>query len=174
MAGAKKAFTGAYDWLINALAVLAALSIALVFVLIVANVTVRALGFSPPSFTLAVVEYALLYMTMFAAPYLLRKKGHVLIDALTSRMPPRMAWASAKFAYLLSIACALVFVWFGSELLLHAIQSGRMDERGIDIPVWLLYLPIPIGFTFVATEFMRYLLGRDTLYTDRTTPRDSV
>lgn len=166
--------SAAYNWVINALAVVAAGCIALMFVLIVVNVTVRELGFSPPSFAIAAVEYALLYMTMFAAPYLVRKRAHVLIDALTSRMPPTLAALAAKFAYLVSVLCALVFLWFGGVLLFHAIQSGRMDERGIDIPMWLLYLPIPIGFFFVAVEFMRYLLAIDSMYADRTQPRDSI
>lgn len=174
MRSATQAAAAVYNWVINALAVLSAACIALMFVLIVLNVAVRELGFSPPSFAIATVEYALLYMTMFAAPYLVRKRAHVLIDALTSRMPPKLAGIAAKFAYLVSVLCALVFLWFGAVLLLHAVQSGRMDERGIDIPMWLLYLPIPIGFFFVAVEFVRYLVGIDSMYADRTKPRDSI
>lgn len=169
-----KAIAAGYTWLIYALAVLAALCIALAFVLIVVDVTIRALGFPPLQFTIAVVEYALLYMTMFAAPYLVRQKGHVFVDALTSRLPRSVERAVAKFAYLLSIVVSLVFAWFAVELLVQAVQMGLYDERSIDIPMWLLYLPIPIGFGFVALEFVRYLVGIDTMYTDRTQPRDSV
>ena len=120
------------------------------------------------------VEYALLYMTMFAAPYLVRQKGHVFVDALTSRLPRSVERICAKFAYLLSIVVSLVFAWFAVELFVQSIQMNLYDERGIDMPMWSLYLPIPIGFVFVALEFTRYLIGKDTMYTDRTKPRDSV
>ena len=39
-----------------------------------------------------------------------------------------------------------------------------MDERSIDIPYWLLYVLFPRCFTVIALEFLRYLLGADSLY----------
>ena len=163
-----------YNFMVAALAVLAAAAIALAFVLIILDVTIRTLGVPPPAYTIAVVEYSLLYVGMFAAPYLVRQKAHVFVDALTSRFPTRLNWAVAKFAYAISIVSSLVFAYYASVLLVQALQTGMMEERGIDIPLWLLYLPIPIGFFFVAVEFCRYLVGIDTMYTDRTKPRDSV
>jgi C4-dicarboxylate transporter, DctQ subunit len=171
---ALRAVAAVYNWLVNALAVLSAASVAMAFVLIILDVTIRTLGFSPPSYTIAVVEYSLLYMAMFAAPYLVRQKGHVFVDAVTNRLPPAAARWVARFAYLLSILASLVFSYYACVLLVESLQSGLYDERSIDIPMWLLYLPIPIGFGFVSVEFARYLIGLDTMYTDRTKPRDSV
>lgn len=169
-----KAIASAYNALITALAALAGVAVVVAFVMIVVDVTIRTAGERPPGYTIAVVEYSLLYITMLAAPYLVRRKGHVYIDALSSRLPPAPQWVVQKLAYLISIVSSLVFTWYSVQLLLEAITTGRLEERGVDMPLWLLYLPIPIGFTLVAVELSRYLVGIDSMYSDRLQTRDSV
>ena len=72
----------------TALAYFACVIVTCIFVMIVIDVSMRTLGFTPPGFTLSVVEYALLYFAMCCAPYLVRHKGHVTIEALVSVLPP--------------------------------------------------------------------------------------
>jgi C4-dicarboxylate transporter, DctQ subunit len=169
-----KALVRAYDTVIVALAVLAGAAIAVAFVLIVADVLIRTARYNPPPFTIATVEYLLLYFTMFAAPWLVRQKGHVYVDALLSHLSGRPRIFLEKFVYLFCVAAPLVFAYFATLLLVDAFQSGMFEERAIDIPLWLLYAPMPIGFALVAVEFARYLFGADRLYEDRTKVRDSV
>ena len=80
--------TRAYDNLIMALALLAGVMIASVFFFIVFDVTLRTTGFRPPEFVSAVSEYVLLYVTMLAAPWLVRERGHVRIGSFLSFAPP--------------------------------------------------------------------------------------
>ena len=58
----------AYDAVIVGLAVLAGAMVAAVFLAIIYDVSLRTAGFQPPFWTSALTEYALLYMTMIAAP----------------------------------------------------------------------------------------------------------
>lgn len=167
-------FARAYGWLIAGLAALAGVVIGLALVLIAVDVAIRTTGFKPPAFTSAAVEYALLYFTMLAAPWLVRKKGHVSVDALVSRLGGLARKIVEKLVYLICIVVSLVFAWYAARLLLGAIESGQFDERAVDIPTWLLYLPMPFGFALVAVEFGRYLLGFDTFYLSRGELRDSV
>ncbi|MGE3246854.1 MAG: TRAP transporter small permease [Beijerinckiaceae bacterium] len=163
-----------YDHLVNALAVIAGAGVVVITFAVVYDVLVRSFGVSPPAVTSALVEYLLLYFAMFSAPYLVRKKGHVVIDAFVTRLPyPLRTWVE-KFAYLLAVVTAIVFVWFSGGLLLDSLQSGRFDERSVDIPMWLLYAPMPVGFFCVAIEFLRCLFGYDGIYQERTELRDSV
>jgi C4-dicarboxylate transporter DctQ subunit len=47
--------------------------------------------------------------------------------------------------------------------------------RGIDMPYWSLFLPMPICFLLVALEFARYLIGIDSYYSyDLGEVKDSV
>jgi len=164
----------AYGWLIAGLAALAGVVIAAALVLIAVDVAIRATGFKPPAFTSAAVEYALLYFTMLAAPWLVRRKGHVSVDALVTRLQGLARTLVEKLVYLICVVVSLVFAWYAARLLIGAIESGQFDERAVDIPTWLLYLPMPFGFALVAVEFARYLFGLDTFYLSRGELRDSV
>ena len=50
--------------------------------------------------------------------------------------------------------------------MVETIGSQELDIRSIDMPKWILFVPFPLGFTLVAIEFLRYLLGYDTYYTN--------
>jgi len=174
MANAVRAVVAAYDRLIVVLAALAGAAIAFGFALIVVDVSVRAFGLRPPAFTSAVVEYVLLYFTLFAAPYLVRRKGHVTVDALVSRLSGRARWLVEKLAYLVCVATALAFAVIGFRLGFDAIRLGTIEERSIDVPSWVDYSPLGPVFVLVAIEFARYLLGLDSLYRDRTQASESL
>jgi len=78
----------AQAFLINAFLVLAGVLVLAAIFLIIIDVCIRALGFKPPGYTVAVVEYVLLYFVLLSAPYLVRTKGHVLTDILIQRLRP--------------------------------------------------------------------------------------
>ena len=164
----------AYNWLIVALAGLAGATIGLCFLLIVIDVSIRAVGRTPPAYTSAVVEYTLLYFTLLAAPYLVRQKGHVYVDALLSRLTGRTRWVAEKLAYCVCVVTSLAFSFIGFRLALAAIESGSIEERSIDVPSWVDYWAVGPIFLLVAIEFTRYLIGIDTMYRDRTKAMDSL
>ena len=80
----------AYNGLIISLAILGGLMLALIFVGIIADVTVRTIGFNSIQWYSAIAEYCLLFSTMFGAPWLVRLKGHVVVESLTMAMPDMM------------------------------------------------------------------------------------
>jgi len=162
-----KGIAKAYDFLIKGLAVCSGILIFVAFLLIVLDVSIRISGKSPPAYTIAVVEYILLYFTMFAAPWLVRIKGHVFIDAITQFLPRRVKRVLAKIVYAVCIGSSLVFCFVSAQLLLEAIQSGDLDIRGVSMTLWTLYLPMPLASLLIAIEFGRYLIGIDDMYGDR-------
>jgi C4-dicarboxylate transporter DctQ subunit len=169
-----RALAAAYGRLITALAAIAGASVALAFVLIVADVTMRALGLRPPAYTSAVVEYVLLYFTLFAAPYLVRRNGHVHVDALISRLSGRPRRVAEATVYLVCVATSLAFAAVGFVLAWNAIQSGSIEERSIDVPSWVDYSPVGPLFLLIAIEFARYLLGFDSMYRERAQAPESL
>lgn len=159
----------------TALAVVACAIVACIFSMIVIDVSIRTMGFTPPSFTLAVVEYSLLYFAMSAAPYLVRHRGHVTIEALVTVLPAPLRRALAKLVYAVCMAVALLFAYYSGELFVEAFVSQELDLRGIDMPYWTLFLPMPFCFVLVALEFLRYLVGAASMYSyDLGEVRDSV
>jgi C4-dicarboxylate transporter, DctQ subunit len=174
VAPAVRALAAAHERLVLALAVIAGGSIVLAFALIVADVTLRTLGLQPPAFTSAAVEYVLLYFTLFAAPYLVRRKGHAYVDALISRLSGRPRRVAERAVYLVCVVTALAFACVGFVLAYQAIRSGSIEERSIDVPSWVDYAPVGPVFVLVALEFARYLLGFDSMYRDRAQAPESL
>ena len=153
-----------YNFVLIGCVVLAGALMAAGIAMVVVDVTIRALGFRPFDFTVAFVEYILLYFVLLSAPYLVREKGHVCAEVVFSRLTGTARLVCEKFVYVLCIAVSLVFAWTGAQLLIEAVQFGYVDERSVDVPYWALYLFYPLSFTLIAIEFGRYLLGYDSMY----------
>jgi TRAP-type C4-dicarboxylate transport system permease small subunit len=132
--------------------------------LVIFDVTVRAFGMRPPGFTVAFVEYILLYFVLLSAPYLVREKGHVFTDMLVSQFGPRTRMICEKLVYLICIIISIVFAVVGGMLFHEGYKFGYVDERSIDIPYWALYVLYPLCFSMIAIEFARFLWGADSLY----------
>lgn len=164
----------AYAGLLNFLRALGGVVIFCVFLLIVTDVFIRLVGIAPWLYSSILVEYGLLWFTMLAAPYLVRAKGHVFIDAITQLLPASIQRVLAKLVYLICASVSVVFSWYSLRLLLDAIANSTIDTRAVDMPLWTLLLPIPFCFFLVAIEFVRYLAGFDTMYGDRSEVRDTV
>lgn len=153
-----------YNQIILLFRILSGIVVVCVFALIVTDVLVRLAGFSPWIYSSGLVEYGLLWFTMLAAPWLARIKGHVFIDAVKVLLPAPVQKAMAKIVYVICIVSCLVFAYYAGGLFLDAIRLGQMDVRGEEMPLWTLLVPIPVGFTMVAIEFIRFLVGIDDMY----------
>ena len=162
-----KTVSRVYNGLILGLATLAGLMLAVIFVGIVADVTLRTIGYNSIQWYSAVAEYCLLFSAMLGAPWLTRLKGHVVVESLTMALPRLLQVLMAKFVYLLCMALSMLFAYYGLVEMLEAARSGELDLRSIDMPKWILYLPFPVGFSLVTIEFGRYLLGFDSYYSGR-------
>ena len=164
----------AYDRLIDGLAAIAGVMLAVIFVGIVADVAIRTLGYNALQWYSAVAEYCLLFSTMLAAPWLVRSRGHVVVESLTMALPPGPRLVLAKGVYLLCIALSLLFAYYGLVETISAWRAGELDLRSIDMPKWILFLPFPAGFSLIAVEFARYLAGPRSYYSGKAGGAESL
>jgi C4-dicarboxylate transporter, DctQ subunit len=163
----------ALSWFVSrAMAAFCCVLLAVIAAAIVYDVTVRNLLFQPPNFTVSFTEYVLLYTTMLGAPYMVRKKGHILVEALIENVGPALHAAMARFVYLVCTLLSAVLTYFGVKLLVQGIETNDLDIRSFDMPRWLLDITLPLGFGFSAIEFLRYLVGVDTLYRVKAQDKD--
>jgi len=153
-----------YDALIFGCAGVAAAAIGIAPFLILYDVALRNLLISPPAWIVPVIEYGLLYVTMLAAPWLLRSRGHVLVEALHQRLPARVQVPLEKTVHALCFVACGVVCGYLVFLLDAAYASGEADVRAITVPHTYLYWPMLVGFLLLGCEFLRYLFGRHTLF----------
>jgi TRAP-type C4-dicarboxylate transport system permease small subunit len=158
-----------YDALVSAAWWAAIFCAAAMLVLIVVDVSLRIAGFRPPAATIGLVEYSLLYLAMLSAPRLVREGQHIVVETIIGALS---GWARIVLEKLIYAAAAVTCAVLGTAatlLTLDNIARGTLDLRGIDLPSWLLPLPIAIGCALCTVEFLRFLLTRHSFYTARGT-----
>lgn len=153
-----------YDTIIIGLAALSGVILALMCVLIIVDVSLRNLGFQPLRATVAVTEYALLYFTMFAAPYLVRTRGHVVVRVIYDRLDGSLQKGLETSVYVICAAVAMLIAYVSGTLVIESSIIGDTEPRSIDLPRWLLFTPIFLGFFCVGCEFLRFLFTKDSFY----------
>ncbi|PJE32940.1 Tripartite ATP-independent periplasmic transporters, DctQ component [Pseudooceanicola marinus] len=153
-----------YDRAITLLAATGALSLLGITLMIVVDVVLRNTGFRPLQSTSALSEYAMLYSTLCAAPWLVRENGHVAITAFASMMPTRLCFAVSMAVQILSVLVLAVLAWRAGAVGWDRYAAGNMDMRSVTLPGWLLYAWLSMGLALTAVEFARLAL-RGRVYT---------
>lgn len=155
----------AYRLLIDAMAVAAGLTLVWLMVSIVLSVTMRNLGIQPFAWLFTSAEYGLFYLTMLGAPWLVRERGHVHIELLTSALPEGARQVVSRAVCGLCVAVCLILAWYGLQLCLTNLERNDFDVRAYFYPRWLLTVAFPVAFTLMAVEFARFVVGREILHT---------
>jgi C4-dicarboxylate transporter DctQ subunit len=145
----------ALDRLEDVLAFLAAGMIVCTVVLVPMDVASRYFFTAPITWVYEVTEYILLMIPCLAMAWLARHNGHVVIDALTSRLPegPRTLLGVGT-QLVAGAACAFV-AWWGAVVTFASFRAGAVIENVLQTPQWLIYVCIPLGFALTAIEFAR-------------------
>ena len=136
----------------------------LVFAAIVVDVMLRALSFPPWYWTTPFSEYAMLYATMLASPWVVRRKGHVAVESLVSALTPNARRLLESLIYLLCLAASLLLVYYSWQVLSSAWAGGERDIRATELQRWLLFAVMPPGFLLIAAEFVRLMLRGESYF----------
>lgn len=163
-----------YDRLIIGLAGLAGAILAGVCLLIVYDVIARNLGLQPPRSTVALTEYALLYFTMAAAPYLVRNKGHIVVEVVYQRVSGSLQKYLDKIILMFCALISFVIATLSTMLMLESLATGEIEIRSLDAPRWVLFAPLAIGFFLMALEFIRHLIYGDSIFKSRAEQQDTL
>jgi TRAP-type C4-dicarboxylate transport system permease small subunit len=159
------ALSRAYRFLVDAMAVVAGAMLVWLMISVVISVAMRNAGLQPFAWLFTSAEYGILYLTMLGAPWLVRERGHVHIELVTSALPgPLQRVVSRGVAALCVIVCAFL-AWKGAELFLTNIERNDFDVRAYFYPRWLLTVTLPVSFGLMAVEFARFVFGAELLHT---------
>lgn len=145
------------------LAVLTKLLLAAIVLLVGADVAARNLA-RPLVWSVSLTEYLLVYITFLPMPALVRGKGHVCADFIRTTLPQWLQKAIERGVYVLCLAICLYLGWIALGSALASLKSGAYEVRTFDMPRWLIFAPMVLGLWLSALEFLRYLLGRDSIY----------
>ena len=153
-----------YSYLLNGMALVSGVLLLWLMVAIVVSVIIRNLGLQPSAWFFLSTEYSLFYLTLLGAPWLVRQRGHVHIELLTSVLPRPLLLLVSRLVALLCVVVCLVLAWKGLDLVLMNIARSDYDVRAFFVPKWILTIAFPISFGLMAVEFSRFLFGPEILH----------
>ena len=153
-----------YTGFLYAMAFVAGAMLIWLMVSVIVSVAMRNFGLQPFAWLFTSSEYALLYMTMLGAPWLVREKGHVHIELVTATLPPGTRRLISRLVAASCVAVSLILAWKGADLFLTNIARNDYDVRAYYFPRWLLTISFPISFGLMAIEFSRFVFGRDLMH----------
>src|SRR6186997_975879 len=145
--------SNAFAKLLNALAVVAALTLLAMVVMVTADIVLRNLTRSGFPWANEVSEYALYVITLLTAPWLLRRGQHVRIDLVLTLVPARLAWLMEALSDVFGFAVCLVMMRYGLKMTIDSAVLGSITIKNLVFPEWWLLWPLPVCFALLALEF---------------------
>ena len=157
---ARKRFWTIIDMIMDGFAFLAGILLLLVTFFVSYSVIVRYLHIKPPIWILQYTEYALLWITFLGAAWLLRKGGHIRIDTVIMRLGPKTRSIIEVIIAVLGFVVCIIIVWFGTEKTLEFYERGILDVKAVIVPLYPLFLIIPLGGFMLLLQFGRNIYNR--------------
>lgn len=151
---ARGSLTIAFDTLEDALAFVAGAMIVFAMCTVTLDVVFR-LFQSSLWWSFEVTEFILVYIPLLTLPWLARRRAHIVIDIVTTRLPSNVARRLQVVTWLLAaVICAFVAYW-GMVATMTAYGRGIVNAGMVEYPRWALLFVIPLGFGLAAIEFAR-------------------
>ena len=149
----------AFDLALDLSAILAALLLLFMMLAVCAEILLRFLLNITLSWLLEISQACLLSITFLATAWVLKREGHVGLDAILSRLKPRtQAIVNTTTSILGAIMC-LIVVWYGIKATYSDIQGGYRLTGEIMLPRGPLEAIIPVGSILLFTQFLRRIRG---------------
>ena len=138
--------------LLSALALLACALVALMVIVICADVVVRNAKLGSLPWATEVAEYTLYLSTFLAAPWLLRQGAHVRMDIVLKMLPAHMAWALEALADVVAILACAALTWASAKAALASAAPGSLVFKIFVFPEWWLITPASMLFGVLTIE----------------------
>ena len=101
-----------------------------------------------------VTEYALYFITMLTAPWLLHRGMHIRVDVLLRAIPRPLAWYCEWLTDAIALVCCIALAVYGVKAGLSSHAIGGMVVKVLSVPEWWLLAPLPATFTLLAIEVL--------------------
>ncbi|MEG0384182.1 TRAP transporter small permease [Solibacillus cecembensis] len=122
---------------------------------------------SPQAWVEEVARYSLIWGVFLGFGLALRHNQHIQVDILYDKLKPRMKRVLDILATGISILFCVIYTYYGVILVESRFHSG-MVSLDVGIPMWIVYLILPISGILFLLRFIERLVnilaGKDENY----------
>lgn len=129
-----------------------------IFALLIAEVVFRYVAGAPKVWTSELTQLLFGIYAVLSGGYIMAHGGHVNVDILHARLPPRARAAIDIFTSFLFFVFVGALLYFGSALAWESISFWEHSQSAWDPPIWPVKLAIPIGAVLLLLQGIVKLL----------------
>ncbi len=100
--------------------------------------------------------YLFVWMAKFGAAYGVRTGIHVGVDILAERLTGAKRKLITTIAMSGGVLFTAILTWIGTDFVIH-IHSGGQTSSDLEIPMWIVYLAVPLGSALMCFRFIQAL-----------------
>lgn len=149
-----------FDGIIGFFAFIGCLALIFIVLFVTIDVFMRSFFNRPISWVVEISEYMLTAFTFFAAAWVLKKEGHVVLDLVVNHLTPRNRAAVNTITSIASAVVCGVLCWYGISNMAYHFREGTMIvEKTIYLPKAPMLIFLPLGFSLFCIQFLRRAYG---------------
>jgi len=118
------------------------------------DVMMRYVFANPTSWVVELNSVLLVYVAFLCAAELVAKGQHIDMDVLVTRLSNRVRKSVDILNAVVAFLFCVVLTWMGSITTLTTYRYGIYTSGDFHMPLWLIYIPIPLGSLFIGLEYM--------------------
>ena len=143
---------------------LAAVFLALICVIVLAQIVGRLAGVAIPSAD-EFAGYCLSASSFLALGYALRRDAHIRVTLVLDRLPARARRGAETLCTLAGLILAGYLTYFTGEMIYWSVTFGDLTQGIVPVPLWIPQMGMMIGVTVLTLAFLddalRLLTGRE-------------
>jgi TRAP-type C4-dicarboxylate transport system permease small subunit len=147
-----------HDWALAASGAAFGIAIAILILLMTADIAIRYFGWGSLPWLIEVVEYVLCGGSFLAAPWVLRQGAHVRVDLVLTALPPRIARRLEQLLDVVGCAVSAALFYYGCIALAQAWRTNAILYKSWWTPEWIILLPVPVACLLLLVEFVLRVL----------------
>ena len=97
-------------------------------------------------------RYAIVWLVFIGGGRAALVGAHITIDALPEFLPLQAGRMVTRAGFAVSAAACAILAWYGIGLV-RTMMAFRQLSPSLEIPIWWIYLALPIGFTLMTVRF---------------------
>jgi C4-dicarboxylate transporter DctQ subunit len=143
-----------FDYSVNGAAFLSAITLGFTTLLVCADIGMRYFFNKPITGVLESTEYGLLFFTLLAATWLLRRMRHVKMDLILSKLRPgAQTWVNGVTSMLCAIVCGIV-TYYGVIIVIERYKTAHHLTTTLAPLSYPLMVIIPLCFFLLFIQFI--------------------
>lgn len=106
------------------------------------------------SWTEEASRYLFIWLIFLSVGIAFVEKRHIAIDLIMERLPKTLQRVLQQFVYILLMALS-VFLLIQGYLLVEQMQTFNQKSATLQIPMWIVYTSLPVGFLFAILRLVQ-------------------